>query len=122
MNNRDSNYDCGMITFSSNIGNTTGWLGLYSNPGKSFIGSEFRMTGYSGTWAQMLIGRGSIANSTTKRLIHNIDTMPGTSGAAIYKKFANNGWTSVGIHTNGGSTSNSGTRVHPSLINQVRKN
>lgn len=115
----DSNYDCGIIKFSTNIGNKTGWLGMHGNPGISFVNREYRMTGYSGTGSRMMIGRGFVRKSTYYKLFYDCDTVEGTSGAALYKKYTNNGWTAVGIHSIGGTSTNSGTRIHKSLFDEI---
>lgn len=115
----DANYDCGLITFNSNIGNKTGWLGMLCSPRTSFVGREFRMTGYDGTTSQMLIGKSSVSRSTSKKLYYQCDTTQGTSGAPVYRKNTDTGWTAIGIHTNGGQTENSGTRIHKELFKLV---
>lgn len=64
-----------------------------------------------------------LSSVTESRLEYDIDTFGGQSGSPIWIQNAQRGAVAVGIHTTGGYTSNSGTRVsEPVIENLIRWN
>lgn len=53
---------------------------------------------------------------TTTRLFYDIDTFGGQSGSPIWEDTVEHGVVAIGIHTNGGLTSNSGTRITSDVL------
>ena len=94
----DSDYDWGLLEFSSDIGSSTGYFGA-SWTTSSLVGTNVVVRGYPGEKnAQMWSMSGSIAASGTFKLSYYIDTTGGQSGSPVYKNDGN--YRSVGIHTN----------------------
>jgi V8-like Glu-specific endopeptidase len=59
-------------------------------------------------------------NVSATRFEYDIDTVGGQSGAPIYG--TNNGQViAVGIHTNGGALTNSGTRIRSDIYQNILK-
>ncbi len=56
---------------------------------------------------------------TTTRVFYDIDTFGGQSGSPIWEDTAENGVVAVGIHTTGGLSSNSGTRINNDVIENL---
>lgn len=109
--NRDSNYDFALITLDRSIGNSTGWLGYAYIP--TINGVTGNLAGYPGDrdgGTGLYYHSGPIRSSTTYRVTYTIDTAGGQSGSSVYRLL--NGQRHVfAVHTNGGTTSNSGTRI-----------
>lgn len=109
--NRDSNYDFALITLDRTIGHSTGWFG-YASYG-TVNGLTGNLGGYPGDrdgGQRLYYHFGTINSSTTNRVYYTIDTAGGQSGSGVYR--INNGSRYIfAVHTNGGTTSNSGTRI-----------
>jgi V8-like Glu-specific endopeptidase len=58
---------------------------------------------------------------TNTRLIYDIDTFGGQSGSPIWQETIENGLIAVGIHTTGGVSSNSGTRITDDVLENLVK-
>jgi len=56
---------------------------------------------------------------TNTRLVYDIDTFGGQSGSPIWQDTAERGIVAVGIHTTGGVTSNSGTRISGDVMENL---
>lgn len=116
---RDSNYDFALVTLDRNIGNTTGWLGYGYYP--SINGVTGHIAGYPGDKGNVYLyyHYGPILSSTAKRVSYTIDTAGGQSGSGVYR--INNGNRYVfAVHTNGGTTTNSGTRIDSQKYNDLK--
>lgn len=109
--NQDSNYDFALITLNRHIGNSTGWFGYASY--STVNGLTGNLGGYPGdrdSGLRLYYHYGTINSSTTNRVYYTIDTFNGQSGSGVYR--INNGSRYIfAVHTNGGTTSNSGTRI-----------
>jgi len=109
--NQDSNYDFALITLDRFIGNSTGWFGYASYA--TVNGLTANLGGYPGdrdAGQRLYYHFGTINSSTTNRVYYTIDTAGGQSGSGVYR--INNGSRYIfAVHTNGGTTSNSGTRI-----------
>jgi glutamyl endopeptidase len=62
-----------------------------------------------------------MAGVTDTRLIYDIDTFGGQSGSPIWQQTAEAGLIAVGIHTTGGVSSNSGTRITADVLGNLVK-
>lgn len=118
----NSNYDWGLLEFSSDIGSSTGYFGA-SWTTSSLVGTGIVVRGYPVEKnAQMWSMSGSIAASGTFKLSYYIDTTGGQSGSPVYKNDGN--YRCVGIHTNYNSLGyNQAERIDESLfdiMNQYR--
>lgn len=109
--NQDSNHDFALITLDRTIGNSTGWFG-YASYG-TVDGLTANLGGYPGDLdggLRLYYHHGTINSSTSNRVSYTIDTAGGQSGSGVYR--INNGSRYIfAVHTNGGTTSNSGTRI-----------
>lgn len=56
---------------------------------------------------------------TDTRLVYDIDTFGGQSGSPIWQETTERGVVAVGIHTTGGVTSNSGTRITDDVLDNL---
>ncbi len=116
----DSDYDIALITLNRSIGNSTGWLGYAYYP--SVNGITAHLAGYPGdrdNGRRLYYHYGSILGSTTNRVRYTIDTAGGQSGSGVYR--LNSGQRYVfAVHTNGGTTSNSGTRITRQRFDDIR--
>ena len=100
--------DWAVIELSTDIGNTTGWLGLrwQSN---TYNGTSVTNTGYPAvvngvnTNKQMYKGDGTIMESYTNTLRGTWDASGGNSGGPVYAYYNSTGYTAIGILTSGSS-------------------
>jgi glutamyl endopeptidase len=95
-----SNYDWGIIKLNTNIGEKTGYFGVYwTSDSESLKGRNVDVTGYPeekiGTMWSM---NGNITDSSTYILKYTIDTTGGQSGCPVYWEDSS-GHRIVGIHT-----------------------
>jgi V8-like Glu-specific endopeptidase len=117
--NQDSNHDFALITLDRLIGNSTGWFGYASY--STVNGLTGNLGGYPGDrdgGLRLYYHYGTINSSTTYRVYYTIDTAGGQSGSGVYR--INNGSRYIfAVHTNGGTTSNSGTRITSQRFNDL---
>lgn len=111
----NTNADWGVIKLDCTVGNTTGWLN-YTGTTSSLTGTTATVRGYPGDKPRgtMWTMTGSISSTQAEKVFYKMDTYGGQSGAPVY----NGSTTIVAIHTNGGST-NSGTRITPTLASYL---
>lgn len=111
----NTNADWGVIKLDCTVGNTTGWLN-YMGTTASLTGTTATVRGYPGDkpWGTMWTMSGSISSTQAEKVFYKMDTYGGQSGAPVY----NSSTSIVAIHTNGGST-NSGTRITPTLASYL---
>jgi glutamyl endopeptidase len=60
-----------------------------------------------------------VMDVTSGRLMYDIDTFGGQSGSPLFQEIEGEGVVAVGIHTTGGVTSNSGTRISEDVITNM---
>jgi len=108
----DENYDYGAIILPTPLGERVGKLGFANLPDAALRGAIANVTGYPGDKppGELWDDSKAIAAVSATRVIYDIDTGGGQSGAAVYivrggRQLA------VAIHAYGGATSNSGTRI-----------
>ena len=110
-NNRDTNFDWGLIELDKNIGNETGYFGALWKL-DSLNDTDITIAGYPAeNYTQMWKMDGNILNSHEYKINYNIDTTGGQSGSPVYLTTDN--YLSVAIHTNGDYLKrfNKGTRI-----------
>lgn len=119
--NRDANYDYGLLKLSSSIGNQCGWLGYTYNGGKK--GGSIRLIGYpgdlpseNGTGKYQYESTGTIQSLTENRLFYDADSFDRQSGSPLIY-----GSTVIGVHTQGTSTQNKGKRIHYDMYEWMKE-
>ncbi len=60
-----------------------------------------------------------LTSTTGTRLLYEIDTFGGQSGSPIWQDTEERGLVAIGIHTNGGVSSNSGTRITDDVLDNL---
>lgn len=115
---KSPNYDIALVTLDKSIGNTVGWFGYkyYS----SINGVTAYISGYPGDkgGTKQYYHYGPITSSNTYRVYYTIDTYSGQSGSGIYRFEGSNRYV-FGVHTTGGSTTNSGTRLNSTKVSNI---
>jgi glutamyl endopeptidase len=116
-----SNYDYAMIVLNQNVGYTTGWLGYgYEN---GWWTKNVNVNGYPGDkpwgtmWHEYCPMSTQIFNG--RRVSHTCDTYKGMSGSALYQ-YKSGSRIIYAVHTNGGLTENSGTRITSEVYNNLK--
>ena len=112
--NRKPEYDYGCIIVPSGSfgGRNLGRFGFASLPASKLLARSTVLAGYPGDkrFAEMWGMARRIKTVTPERLLYDIDSMGGQSGAPLYIKH-NGSRVVVGIHNYGHSSGNSATRV-----------
>jgi V8-like Glu-specific endopeptidase len=119
-NNGDENHDYGAIILSSNLGNTTGWLGFGVYADADLTAAVGNISGYPGDKAsgtQWYDAR-RIASVNATKVYYDIDSFGGQSGSAVYR-IVNGQRFGVAIHAYGGAVTNSGTRITTPVFNNM---
>jgi len=116
---KDSNFDWGMLRFSTNVGARTGYLGAEWTSA-SQVNTHVTIRGYPvEKSSQMWTAGGNITHSFATRTRYTIDTTGGQSGSPVYRGSTNR---AVAIHSSGASSNgvglyNTGQRITESLFN-----
>lgn len=120
-------YDFALIELNSPIGSSIGYMNLggYGTPYNAnwLNGRNVIIAGYPGNKGSKLYRDKApiLSFSDDKyRMYYAIDTEGGQSGSPIIK-YVDGAYYAVGIHTNGGSTQNSGRYVSKGIYNLVNK-
>lgn len=124
VNNRNSNYDYGVIVLPSNkkLGNTVGWMGLASLSFGSLLGLLVNSSGYPGDkpYGTQWWNSNRIMAVTTRRIYYQIDTYGGQSGSPVWR-YKNGQRHIIGIHTTGGAPYNGATRIVKPVFDNLVK-
>ena len=116
-------FDYGVIHLSTDgVGLQIGNFEVRSFADAEFVNVVLKISGYPADREQanfQYFHERPIQRVTTTRLFYDIDTFGGQSGSPIWEDTAENGVVAVGIHTNGGVTSNSGTRITDEVIDNL---
>lgn len=113
--NKDNNYDYGLLKLSSSIGNQCGWLGYTYNGGA--VNSSIKLIGYAGDLDSkyQYESTGKITSLTANRLAYDADAGGGQSGGPLFV-----GSTVVGIHTQSATNINRGKRIHYDMFEWMK--
>ncbi len=113
--NRDDEYDYGVIVLDTPLGSTTGWLGFGAFSDATLTSSFGNLSGYPGDRGggteQWYMAR-RIDSVAARKVYYDIDTFGGQSGSAVYRISGGNRY-AVGIHAYGVGARplNSATRI-----------
>lgn len=116
-------FDYGVIHLESGaVGDQIGNFEVRSFADLSFKDMLLKVSGYPADLEQaqfQYFHERPVQQVTTTRLFYDIDTFGGQSGSPIWQDTEENGVVAVGIHTTGGITSNSGTRINDDVIDNL---
>ena len=122
--NRDDEYDYGVIILSEPLGSRTGWLGYGTYSDGNLVGRIANLSGYpqdrgNGTEQWYMAGR--IASVGTRKVYYPIDSFGGQSGSAVYR-IINGSRFAVGIHAYGVDSTgfNSATRISRPVFDNLK--
>jgi glutamyl endopeptidase len=117
--NTNAEFDYGAIVLDQPLGATTGWFGFGS--WSDLDGVVGNISGYPGdkpSGTQWYAGR-RIDSTSSRKVYYDIDTAGGQSGSGVYR-FWNGGRYGIAVHTYGGATVNSGTRINSAVFNNIK--
>ncbi len=118
INNKDSNYDWCVVKMQNSIGSTTGYF-TYEVPSSIILkDSTITVSGYPdvlGYQYYQYYDAGTVKSTTTSRFAYDASTLGGQSGGPVY----NSSKVVWGIHTTGGSTTNSGVRLNSTITSAI---
>ena len=118
--NRDANHDFALITLDRTIGNSTGWFGYGSYAVVNNLTAN--LGGYPGdrdNGLRLYYHSNPVVSSTSQRVSYTTDTAGGQSGSGVYR-ITNGSRYIFAVHTNGGTSSNSGTRITSSRFSDLQ--
>ncbi|ABX04294.1 MAG TPA: serine protease [Herpetosiphon sp.] len=112
------NYDYGAFKINCSVGSQTGWFGLRAPSNTGLVGQVTNIAGYPGdkTSGTMWFHADTVRSYTSLRLSYANDTYGGQSGSPIWNSSGSCTNCSIGVHTNGGTTTNSGTRITSTVL------
>lgn len=124
VSNFDTNNDWGLIQLKDNIGDKTGYFGVFWSP-FSIKGSNVDITGYPGDkdFGTLWKMNGNIKAVTSNKVFYDIDTYAGQSGAPVYWNDSSKGYCVAAIHTGGSEEGgwNGATKITKSLYDIMMK-
>jgi V8-like Glu-specific endopeptidase len=116
-------FDYGVIHLASReVGEKIGNFAVESFPDALLANVVAKVSGYPADREQakfQYFHERPIMSLTPTRITYDIDTFGGQSGSPIWEDTAEHGVVAIGIHTNGGISSNSGTRVNDEVIDNL---
>jgi glutamyl endopeptidase len=120
---RKRDFDYGVIFLDDDrAGQAVGNFEVRAVPPGELRGPEAQISGYpadrDAATFQYFHMR-PLKDVTDTRLVYDIDTFGGHSGAPIWQNTKERGVIAVGIHTTGGVTSNSGTRITDDVLDNL---
>lgn len=119
-NSGNEEYDYGAIILSTDLGSTTGWLGLGVYTDATLLASVANISGYPGdqpAGTQWYHAR-KVTSVGPRKVYYDVDTFGGQSGSAVYR-IADGHRYAIAVHAYGGSTTNSGTRITTGVFNNL---
>ena len=111
-------YDYGAMRLNCNVGNTTGWFGMYSLPTDGqFLNQPAIIDGYPGDKPQQQwLSADKVRASQPLRLCYRMDTVGGHSGRPIWhdrgEALSTNGAWAIAVHAYGATSSTCGTSLN----------
>jgi glutamyl endopeptidase len=124
---RDPNYDLAFIITQTEIGDKTGWFGIRPTSDTTLTRARVHIAGYptdidDGQSLQYTDGK--VAHADINRVHYTFNTFSGMSGAGIFFQVqprldrAPDRYV-IAVHTTGGQTENSGTRIREDIWDWV---
>jgi V8-like Glu-specific endopeptidase len=120
---RQSDFDYGVIFLDDKtVGEKVGNFGVQALNPIELKGTDAQISGYPADRDRaefQFFHLRPIIDVTDTQLIYDIDTFGGQSGSPIWQETIENGLIAVGIHTTGGVSSNSGTRITDDVLQNL---
>lgn len=119
---RNSDFDYGAILLNEPIGQDAGWFAFSALGESALLSTDANISGYpqdrDHATRQYFHAR-KIVRASERRIYYEIDTYGGQSGSPIWLLVGDKR-VAVGVHTNGSSTSNSGTLINSEVFNNMK--
>lgn len=123
MEKRQRDFDYGVIFLEDAVAGTqVGNFAVQALGLTELKGTEAQISGYPADRDRaqfQYFHMRPMVDVTDTRLIYDIDTFGGQSGSPIWQETVENGLVVVGIHTTGGVSSNSGTRITGDVLDNL---
>ncbi len=117
-------FDYGVILLDDGKpGDQVGWFTVADESDRDLMHTQANISGYpadkDNANFQYFHAR-PLASVTPTRLIYDVDTFGGQSGSPVWQH-TDTGFAGIGIHTTGGVSSNSGTRIGSQVIENLSR-
>ena len=116
-------FDYGAIVLdNTEIGKRLGNFAVRSVDDVGLRGNDAKISGYPADRDRaefQYFHERPLQSTTSTRLNYDIDTFGGQSGSPIWIDVGQDGVVAVGVHTTGGLTSNSGTRINADVLTNL---
>jgi glutamyl endopeptidase len=120
---RNSDFDYGVIFLpNGDIGTQVGNFEVRSLASSELKRAEAQISGYPADRDSarfQYFHMRPLIDATETRLVYDVDTYGGQSGSPVWQETEEEGVVAVGIHTTGGTTSNSATRVNDAVLDTL---
>lgn len=120
---RSHDYGAIILPPDDSLGELVGAFGYICLGDPDLQGLMVNLGGFPGDkipWPTLWFHARPIASMNPRTLVYMIDTMPGQSGAPVWR-LKNGERHVVGIHTNGDNSANSGTRIAEPVFNNIKR-
>lgn len=124
VNDRNSDYDYGLIVLDGKADKRIGWFAFASAPDEYLNGKIVNVSGYPrdpDKYTYQYYHANEIIRSSRHKVYYTADTTGGDSGACLWLSLGENDRVVIGLHTTGGSTTNYGTRITDAMFNNFKK-
>jgi glutamyl endopeptidase len=122
INEGSRDFDYGVILLGDGtLGGTVGNFEVQAASNAELIGATARISGYPADRDRaefQYYHERTLRDISSSRIMYDIDTFGGQSGSPIWRQ-ENGTAVAVGIHTTGGVTSNSGTRISEPVLDNL---
>ena len=117
-NDADVRTDYGAIIIPTELGSTVGWFGFGVYSDAALSSTTANIAGYPGDKPSgtLWYAYRQLDSVDSYRVYYDIDTFGGQSGSSVYR-IDNGQRRGVAVHTSGGASTNSGTRVNSAVFN-----
>jgi glutamyl endopeptidase len=116
-------FDYGVILLDdATIGSRVGNFAVEAAPDGELVGVTSRISGYPADRDRaefQYYHERPVLSVTPTRISYDIDTFGGQSGSPIWRQIQGSPAVAIGIHTTGGLTSNSGTRISEAVLDNL---
>jgi len=120
VNQQQRDFDYGVIRLAdATLGGRLGNLEVRALSDSALGGVDAKISGYPADRDRaefQYFHERPLMSSTPTRLMYDIDTFGGQSGSPIWQDTQEGGLVAIGVHTTGGLSSNSGTRINESVL------
>ncbi|HEY9047143.1 MAG TPA: trypsin-like serine protease [Ohtaekwangia sp.] len=124
VNDRNSDYDYGLIILDEKADINIGWFAFAAASDENLSNQIVNVCGYPhdpDKWPNQYYHSREIDRSSKHKIYYTADSTGGQSGAGLWLTLGETERVIIGIHTTGSSTTNYGTRITEPMFNNFKR-